>query len=68
MREFNKNSELFLKTGGVHSCALCSLDDIIIFKEDIGRHNALDKVFGKAFLEGIDTSDKIVLNQWKDIF
>lgn len=61
MREFDKSSKLFLETGGVHSCALCSLDGIIIFKEDIGRHNALDKVFGKAFLEGIDTSDKIIL-------
>jgi len=61
MREFNKNSKLFLETGGVHSCAMCNLGDIIIFKEDIGRHNALDKVFGQALLEGIDTRDKIIL-------
>lgn len=61
MRKFNKYSKLFLETGGVHSCAMCSLDDIIIFKEDIGRHNALDKVFGQALLNGIDTKDKIIL-------
>jgi len=61
MRKFNRNSKLFLETGGVHSCALCSLDDMIIFKEDIGRHNALDKVFGEALLRGIDTKDKIIL-------
>lgn len=61
MRKFNKNSKLFLETGGVHSCALCRLDDIIVFKEDIGRHNALDKVMGHALLNGIDTRDKIIL-------
>ena len=61
VREFNKKSELFINTGGVHSCALCSIDDIIIFEEDIGRHNALDKVFGKALLENVDTKDKIIL-------
>lgn len=61
MRKFNKNSELFLNTGGVHSCALCSRSDILIFEEDIGRHNALDKILGRAFIEGIDLSDKLVL-------
>ena len=50
-----------MNTGGVHSCALCSANDIILFEEDIGRHNALDKIFGKALLEGIDTKDKIIL-------
>lgn len=61
VREFNKKSELFINTGGVHSCALCHISNIIIFQEDIGRHNALDKVFGTALLEGIDTKDKIIL-------
>lgn len=61
VREFNRKSELFVNTGGVHSCALCSIDGIIIFEEDIGRHNALDKVFGKALIDDIDTTDKIVL-------
>ncbi|NLW21667.1 MAG: formate dehydrogenase accessory sulfurtransferase FdhD [Tissierellia bacterium] len=59
--EFNKKSELFLNTGGVHSCALCGKDGIIMFEEDIGRHNALDKIFGRALLEGIETRDKIIL-------
>lgn len=61
MRIFNKRSETFLKTGGVHSCALCSKEDILIFYEDIGRHNALDKVLGKALLDVIDTKDKVIL-------
>lgn len=61
MRQFNKKSELFLNTGGVHSCAIANFDDIIVFEEDIGRHNALDKVIGKALVENIDLTDKIVL-------
>ena len=61
IKEFNKSSQLFLDTGGVHSCALCDINKIIIFKEDIGRHNALDKVLGKALLEDIDFRDKIIL-------
>lgn len=61
VREFNHKSELFLNTGGVHSCALCTKFDIIIFEEDIGRHNALDKILGKALKDNLDLSDKIVL-------
>lgn len=61
VNQFNKNSKLFTNTGGVHSCALCSLDDIMIFKEDIGRHNAVDKVLGQALKEKIDTRNKIIL-------
>lgn len=61
VKGFSKNSELFLNTGGVHSCALCSKDEIIIFEEDIGRHNALDKILGKALIEDIPLKDKIVL-------
>ena len=61
IKEFNFKSELFLNTGGVHSCALCSKSDILIFEEDIGRHNALDKILGKAFMDNIDLQDKVVL-------
>ncbi len=60
-RKFNKSSELFARTGGVHSCALCSQSEILIFRDDIGRHNALDKILGKAMLQGLDVSDKMVL-------
>lgn len=61
IKEFNFKSELFLNTGGVHSCALCSKTGILIFEEDIGRHNALDKILGKAFIDNMELSDKIVL-------
>lgn len=61
VREFNQKSELFLSTGGVHSCALASRDGIIYFAEDIGRHNALDKIIGSAIIDGLDFKDKLVL-------
>ncbi|MTI67548.1 MAG: formate dehydrogenase accessory sulfurtransferase FdhD [Firmicutes bacterium] len=61
IEEFNKKSKLFLNTGGVHSCALSSKNEIIYFKEDIGRHNALDKVLGKSIMEDINLDEKLIL-------
>lgn len=61
MRVFNKNSEVFTETGGVHSVALSDFDKIIYFEEDIGRHNALDKVIGHCIKNKTDISDKVVL-------
>ncbi len=62
LREFRTISDLFTKTGGVHSAALVDKETIILFSEDIGRHNAVDKLLGKAFLAGIRTDDKILLS------
>lgn len=61
MKEFNHKSDLFKQTGGVHSCCICSEESILLFSEDIGRHNALDKVVGKALLSNIDLNDKLVM-------
>ena len=61
MKEFNNLSILFKETGGVHSCALCNIEKILFYAEDIGRHNALDKVLGSGHLEEIGFEDKIVL-------
>ena len=57
---FNKESELFLKTGGVHSAALYDLKSELFFAEDIGRHNAFDKIIGFALKSGMDFIDKLV--------
>ena len=59
--QFNKMSEIFLETGGVHSCALCTQDEIVLFEEDIGRHNALEKIFGAAMIDDINLEDKMIL-------
>jgi FdhD protein len=61
MKEFNSKSELFKQTGGVHSCAICSSEGTLFFSEDIGRHNALDKVIGKALLQNVEIGDKLLM-------
>jgi FdhD protein len=50
-------SDLFRETGGVHSAALCQEDGSIILRaEDVGRHNAFDKIAGACLLSGVDVS------------
>ncbi len=54
-------SDIFKKTGGVHSVALCDTENIIIINEDVARHNAVDKVIGEVFLKDINSKDKIIV-------
>ena len=61
LRTFRNISTLYLETGGVHSAALSDGRDILFFSEDIGRHNAVDKLIGKAFLKGVSIGNKILL-------
>ena len=60
-RDFQRRSETYRATGGVHSAALCDTRNIIVFNEDIGRHNAMDKVFGECLLKDIPTDDCLVI-------
>jgi FdhD protein len=59
--EFQSMSSLYKSTGGTHAAALCDTYGILIFKEDIGRHNAVDKVFGECLIKGIKIDDKMIL-------
>ncbi|NLL21648.1 MAG: formate dehydrogenase accessory sulfurtransferase FdhD [Firmicutes bacterium] len=52
---------LFKSTGGVHSAALAERDQILFYSEDIGRHNAVDKIVGECILKDISLEDKILL-------
>ncbi len=61
MDEFVQRSELYKATGGVHSAALCASTCILLFADDIGRHNAIDKIFGQCILKDIATTDSIIL-------
>jgi len=61
MDEFIKCSDIFKETGGVHSAALCNKEGILIFHEDIGRHNAIDKVFGECIMKDMPTDDLIII-------
>jgi FdhD protein len=59
--EFQHRSQVYRATGGVHSAALCDNKDILVFSEDIGRHNALDKIFGECILNDIATDDRMII-------
>ncbi len=61
MRAFQHRSEVYRTTGGVHSAALCDTKNILVFNEDIGRHNAIDKIFGECMLTDISTDDRIIV-------
>ncbi|MBB6215177.1 FdhD protein [Anaerosolibacter carboniphilus] len=61
MKRFNKASELFQATGGVHSACLSDGKEIHLFHEDIGRHNAIDKIIGEAIWTGTSLNDKILI-------
>ncbi len=61
VREFQHRSQIFRTTGGVHSAALCDTKSILVFSEDIGRHNAIDKIFGECILKDIPTDDRIIV-------
>ena len=58
---FQHRSDVYRATGGVHSAALCDTGNILIFSEDIGRHNAIDKIFGECILEDMPTDERIVI-------
>jgi len=61
MRQFQTKSSFYKQTHGNHSCALCNTDGVImVFAEDISRHNVVDKVIGECLLKGISVEDKIL--------
>lgn len=58
---FQARSDLYKLTGCIHSAALSDGESLLCFAEDIGRHNAVDKVIGYAILENIPFKGKIML-------
>jgi FdhD protein len=61
MSSFLHYSDAYQETHGMHSAALCDGQKIIVFSDDIGRHNALDKVFGRCLLDGIPIAGGIII-------
>ncbi len=50
---------VYKAAGAVHGCALAHGSEILMFVEDVGRHNAVDAIAGRMWLDGIDGSDKV---------
>lgn len=60
MRALQDASSAFQRTGGVHNAALCSPDRILAVRSDIGRHNAVDKLFGYHLMHKVPLRDKLL--------
>jgi FdhD protein len=61
VKESQHYSQIYRITHGVHSAALCDSKRILVFAEDIGRHNAIDKIFGQCLLESIPTDGHMII-------
>ncbi|MEZ5855363.1 MAG: formate dehydrogenase accessory sulfurtransferase FdhD [Hyphomicrobiaceae bacterium] len=57
--KINTAPSLYLKAGAIHGCVLCQEDRPLIYMEDVGRHNAVDKIAGYMLLNRIAPDDKI---------
>ena len=58
-KKVNTRPSLYLKAGALHGCVLCKDDSPLVYVEDVGRHNAVDKIAGWMFLNKEDANDKI---------
>lgn len=61
MEKLQASSNDFHSSGGVHNAALAFGDELLSVMTDIGRHNALDKLYGYCLLNGLKTSDKAIV-------
>lgn len=61
MRALQNSADVFQQTGGVHNAALCDKSGIVLGRMDIGRHNALDKIYGYCLRNNIVMHDKIIV-------
>jgi FdhD protein len=58
--KINTMPSLYLSAGAIHGTVLCRRDQPLVYMEDVGRHNAVDKVAGWMLLEGAEAGDKIL--------
>ena len=57
--KINRTPSLYLEAGAIHGCVLCSQEKPLIYMEDVGRHNAVDKIAGYMAIHKIDPTDKL---------
>lgn len=58
-RKINTEPSLYLKAGAIHGCVLCEEDRPLVYMEDVGRHNAIDKIAGYMFVNKVEPGNKI---------
>jgi FdhD protein len=59
LKRLNEFNEVYRSAGAVHGCALCEDDRVLLFIEDVGRHNAVDAIAGRMWLDEITGTNKI---------
>jgi FdhD protein len=58
-KKINTSPSLYLKAGAIHGCVLCEEDRPLLYMEDVGRHNAVDKIAGYMFQKSLSPAGKI---------
>src|SRR6187397_3719163 len=58
-QKINTTPSLYLEAGAIHGCVLARRDGPLVYMEDVGRHNAVDKIAGWMFREKVSAADKI---------
>ncbi len=58
-KEINTTDSLYLAAGAIHGCVLCEEDQPLLYMEDVGRHNAIDKIAGYMFLNRLSPKGKL---------
>lgn len=61
-KELHARSTLYSRTRGCHNSSLCTPEKMLYFREDIGRHNAIDMIVGQCFLENVPTEGKMIVS------
>ncbi|MBE0411161.1 MAG: formate dehydrogenase accessory sulfurtransferase FdhD [Anaerolineales bacterium] len=61
-RQMHLGADLYQRARGIHTAAIADQQEILLQVEDVGRHNCLDKLAGKALLKGLPTRDGIILS------
>ncbi|MCM3643670.1 formate dehydrogenase accessory sulfurtransferase FdhD [Priestia megaterium] len=61
MNKLQQSAATFQETGGVHNAAICDKNGFMLSRMDIGRHNALDKLYGYCLKNHISIRDKVVV-------